>query len=133
MRHYYEACKSGDFDKVNEIINGCDDEKIDINVPIVDGETGLHLASMNGHLNIVKCLIEANANIEAKDNNGYTPLLLACQKGHFAVVKFLIEEKANIEANTNYGTTPLLLACQYGHLEILKLLIQNEANVHATK
>ena len=98
MRHYYEACKSGDFDKVNEIINGCDDEKIDINVPIVDGETGLHLASMNGHLNIVKCLIDEKANIEAKDNNGATPLLLACFKGHLEILKLLIENEANVHA-----------------------------------
>ncbi len=33
-----------------------------------DGYTALMLAVMNSHVNVVKCLVEAGANLEAADN-----------------------------------------------------------------
>jgi ankyrin repeat protein len=36
----------------------------------------LHLASISGKIEVVKELLNQNADIEAKDNNGNTPLIL---------------------------------------------------------
>ena len=39
-----------------------------------EGETALHLASRNEHLEVVKLLIERGADINIKNNEGETPL-----------------------------------------------------------
>jgi len=51
--------------------------------------TPLHLASKNGHNDIVKFLLENKADIEAKDKDGKTALQLASAKGHQEIVNHL--------------------------------------------
>jgi ankyrin repeat protein len=46
-------------------------------------------ASSKGHLEVVKALIAANADVNAKDNNGSTALKDASKMGHQDVVKLL--------------------------------------------
>ena len=91
----------------------------DINSCNTIGQTALHLASENGHLETVKFLIESKADIEAKDNLfGKTALHLASENGHLETVKFLIENKANINPKDDNGNTAL---------EVVKFLITNGA------
>ena len=47
-------------------------------------------ASRNGHLEVVKYLVEkCHANVEAKDNDGCTPLRFALRHDHLGVVEYL--------------------------------------------
>jgi ankyrin repeat protein len=42
------------------------------------GNTALHYAASNGHLDVVKTLVEdGGSDIEAKDKNGNSPLLVS--------------------------------------------------------
>ena len=52
----------------------------------------------NGHLEVVKYLVENKANIHAK--NDYA-LRLASGNGHLEVVKYLVENGANIHAKND--------------------------------
>ncbi len=86
----------------------------------------LFKASRNGHIEVVKELLNSGANIEEKDNYGYTPLIwgiflqllnhfkwfiyflfIASFYGQIEVVKELLNRGANIEEKNNYGYTPL--------------------------
>jgi ankyrin repeat protein len=76
---------------------------------------------------VVKELLNHNADIEVKDNEGRTPLilgifwnglitfnygyilLLATRSGYIEMVKELLNHNANIEAKDNEGRTPLIL------------------------
>ena len=49
----------------------------------------LHEAAYNGHLDIVKALIEAGANVNKADSDGYTPIYGATCNRHLDVVKAL--------------------------------------------
>jgi len=51
-----------------------------------DGRTALHWASMSGSLDIVRYLLDYNAEVDTPDNSGWTPLLIACcvLSSHFA-------------------------------------------------
>ena len=47
----------------------------------------LHVASHQGHFQIVEYLISHGANIECKDTKGITLFHIASQKGHFQIVE----------------------------------------------
>jgi len=47
-------------------------------------------ASLHNHVNIVKLLIEAVVNINAKNNIGYTALMIALIYDHKEIVMMLI-------------------------------------------
>jgi ankyrin repeat protein len=68
----------------------------------------LHNASINGHIEFVKYLIEqCRANVEAKNIYGKTPLHDASNYGHIEIVEYLVEQcHANIEAKDNDGRAP---------------------------
>ena len=50
-----------------------------------DGFTALHLASLNGSVEVVGVLMGAGAKVDARDNSGQTPLHLAAAQGFFKV------------------------------------------------
>jgi hypothetical protein len=82
----------------------------------------LQWASQNGHLEVVKLLIEKGANVH---ENNERALKWSAMNGHFEVVKLLIENGANIRINNDIV---LLSASNNGHHKITKLLIENGAN-----
>ena len=58
----------------------------------------------------VETLLEANANIAARDENGNTPLHLAALNGHPRTVEALLKAGANPKAKTIKGQMPYDLA-----------------------
>ncbi|KAH8598551.1 hypothetical protein B0O99DRAFT_457043, partial [Bisporella sp. PMI_857] len=89
--------------------------------------TGLHLAAYFGIKTTVKLLLEQEAEIEAKDNDGQTPLSLAAKFGNKATVKLLLEQSAEIETKDNNGRTPLSWAAGSGNEATVKLLLEQSA------
>ena len=79
-------------------------------------------AATNGHLEVVKSLLEAKAEVEAKDKYGRTPLSWAAVEGHSEVVKSLLQAKAEVDAKDNDGKTALELAQGKGHKDVVELL-----------
>ena len=99
------------------------------------GYTPLHWAAQKGHTDIVKALLQAGAEVDAKDEYGYTPLHWAAESGDLATVKALVtagaEVNATVTAGLYKGCTPLHLATQHGKGSVTTLLIDNGANVNA--
>jgi len=60
------------------------------------------MASGNGHLSVVECLVnhEADINAQSEGKVSGTPLHHAVQNGHLGVVEYLINQKANIDSKT---------------------------------
>jgi ankyrin repeat protein len=87
--------------------------------------TPLHWASMMGHSQVVKELMEHGADTEAKDKtDGDTPLHWASWKGHVPVVKALRSGGADILAANNAGRLPIHDAVGQGHSAVAKYLLQ---------
>lgn len=59
---------------------------------------GLMAASQNGHLEVVRPLLDAKADVNRKTDNGFTALILASQNGHAEVVRALLAAKADVNA-----------------------------------
>ena len=86
-------------------------------------ETALLLASANGHVEIVRLLLEAKADKSLAGRCGETALVRAACKGHAEIVRLLL--KAGVEkdsANTD-SDTALLRASQNGHVETARSLL----------
>lgn len=82
-------------------------------------------ASPEDYLAVAKHLVEAKANLSAKNNAGQTPFHVACCAGHFDMVKFLFESGSDPHVADNEGVTPLHAAVLRGHsAELLPYLLQ---------
>lgn len=81
---------------------------------------------------LLRHLISARHNINARDKKGITPLLTAIVYGRFEMVQELIKNGVDLEApELNEGASPLIISARWGKLSITKLLIQAGAHVNA--
>ncbi|XP_049769869.1 ankyrin-1-like [Schistocerca cancellata] len=95
---------------------------------LVLGETALHMAARGGHVEAVRCLLDARAPADFKDIDCQTPLHYAAQNGHTAAVVQLLGASADCNATDGYGDTPLHLAVRAGHAEVTAALLQAGAD-----
>ncbi|KAH8680543.1 hypothetical protein BX600DRAFT_636 [Xylariales sp. PMI_506] len=69
--------------------------------------TPLHLASANGHKDIVKFLIDAGCRIDTRNNKMDTPLFNGVKYGHVDVVRLLLEAGADPNKFNADGIEPV--------------------------
>ena len=72
-----------------------------------NGDTSLRWASSNDHLEIVKVLLAADAEVNKNDDNGNTSLYVASIKGHLEIAKVLLVAGADVNKTYNNGNAPL--------------------------
>ena len=76
----------------------------------------------------VKRLLEAGADVNAKNEFGSTPLHWACVYGRLEIARLLLEHGANVNASQQRGGTPLDLACLYQETSIVRLFLEAGAD-----
>ncbi len=79
-------------------------------------------AAGNGHLDIVRSLLVAKADVNATSAIGKTALILAAQAGYTAIVMGLITAGANRDAEDESGMTASMVAERHNRDEIVNLL-----------
>jgi ankyrin repeat protein len=97
-------------------------------------ESLLNLAADNGHLAIVKLLVEHGAEINKVSGvyGGMTPLIRAVQNCNPDIIQFLLENGANpnLTNEGDYYKSPLYFAATKGCIEAVKLLLKNKADIN---
>ncbi|CAE7570367.1 ANK1 [Symbiodinium natans] len=81
-------------------------------------------AAQDGHLRIVRCLVQAKANLNAAAEDGATPLFIAAQSGHLQTVRFLANAGADLNKVGQHGATALFIAVLSGQLEMVEVLVE---------
>jgi ankyrin repeat protein len=102
-----------------------------------DGSTPLHVSVENGHLDVVKYLIKAGADVNYNNYNNkwktpiHSPLHISILWGYQEIAEALIEAGAEVNAKQVDGSSPLHWSVEYGHLKITQALIKAGADVNA--
>jgi ankyrin repeat protein len=108
-------------------------QRVDVNLPDVDGTTALQWAAHWNDVETVKALITAGARANAASRYGVTPLHEAAAIGSAPIVNALLRAGAAADSTYGEGETPLMLAARSGNLESVKLLLEAGANVNAAE
>jgi uncharacterized protein len=118
------------------------------------GHTGglapIHFAARQGHIESVKTLLDAGADINQLSGDQSSPLLIAVINGHFDVAQLLIDRGADVTLASENGVTPLYavlnvqwapkalypqprayLQQKLGYLDVMKSIIGKGADVNA--
>ena len=122
------------------------------------GSTALMRAAVAGSPGVVAKLLEKEAEVDKRKQDGCTALMHAAREGHVAVVTELLDKKAEVDAQrlpttgkdwqrlvkelhdegvdatTTWedGITPLMVASKRGHAEVVAKLLEKEARVNET-
>ena len=94
----------------------------------------LLFASREGYTKVVKMMLEANADVNAKDIEGWTALMLASiipYNNYTEIVKLLLEAGADVNAKDKDGDTVLIKTSGDGYTEIVKILLEAGADINA--
>jgi ankyrin len=80
-------------------------------------------------LAIIRVLVSAGADVDAKNSDGESPTLLAAGAGDNTVVEDLLRAGADVNAATLFGMTPLLAAAKRGHDNVVSTLLRYKCDI----
>ena len=100
-----------------------------------DGEvkedcTALWVAAAKGHFDVVRLLIEQNADVDGRTSTNSTPLRAAAFDGRLDIVRYLVENGADVNARNDFNSTPLMVTCYKGHPNVATYLVKHGANIN---
>ncbi|GIX81417.1 ankyrin-3 [Caerostris darwini] len=95
---------------------------------LTDGLTLLHLATINGHLNIMETLLLKGADKDAITLDNMSALHFAAKLGHAEIVELLVSKKANPNIKSVEGLAPLHFAVKQESMEIVEILLKGGAD-----
>ncbi len=92
----------------------------------------LLLATMAGHLETAKTLLEGGADPNTANRRGATPLIAAAYQGQLPLVQHLLSHRADPNIANRTGHTPLVYATVRAHPDVVRSLLEHRAKPNVT-
>jgi len=95
----------------------------EVNLADKAGFTPLHFAAQQQHADAARVLIQAGADVHARNMFGNTPLgvaLVNAGNSGGEVVHVLLEAGSDPRADNNYGVSPLDLAAKVANYDLMR-------------
>jgi uncharacterized protein len=86
------------------------------------GRTALLAATHGNHVPVARALIEAGADVNAKDDMQDSPFLYAGAEGRIEILTMTLPT-ADLKSTNRYGGTALIPAAHHGHTEAVRILL----------
>jgi ankyrin repeat protein len=101
--------------------------KIELNareLPVVGGNSALHIACQGNMPHLVQLLLQAGAdpNLRSDSTNGETSLQICCRTNNLECARLLLKYGANPEVKDNFGNNASFWARQSGHESLARTL-----------
>ncbi|KAE8600152.1 hypothetical protein XENTR_v10013104 [Xenopus tropicalis] len=96
-------------------------------------QTGLHLATYLGQLEVVEALVSKGVNLELQDRKGDTALHVACKNQNLACAKALLQGPngpQNLQLQNWKGLSCLHIATLKGNSSLISLLLKHGADIN---
>ncbi|KAK1624208.1 pfs domain-containing protein [Colletotrichum phormii] len=115
----HDALFKGDFDAA---IRAAENFSWAIDQRNYEGNTPLHIAATQGHLESVKHLVHLGCDINEVNWMGRTALTLASMNGHILTVQYLIDAGSWVNATDREGLAAMAAAAVQGHKNLAKVI-----------
>uniref|UniRef100_A0A665X5N0 E3 ubiquitin-protein ligase MIB2 n=1 Tax=Echeneis naucrates TaxID=173247 RepID=A0A665X5N0_ECHNA len=116
----------GSANKVRELVLKYPD-KVDLKN---QGKTALQVAAHQGHMEVVKALLQANSSVEVKDEDGDTALHYTAFGNQAEIARLLLSKGANVNLLNNSMCTALHIAVNKGFIDVVRVLTEHSADVN---
>ncbi|XRB09682.1 potassium channel skor [Pycnococcus provasolii] len=123
---FVTAAAGGHLDEVKRLL---DSKDVEVDDGDYDKRTAIHLAASNGHLHIVRALLDLGANWNVQDRYGGTPLDDAIRHEHDHVVTFLQQRGAVMDLED--AGNKLCDCAARGDLAALKRFVESGVDPNA--
>ena len=97
----------------------------DVDERDADGRTPVMAATRGNHVETVRALIEAEANVDIQDDRLDNPFLYAGAEGLLDILRLTIAAGADPSLTNRFGGTALIPASERGHVEVVEELLTN--------
>ena len=130
-----KAAKNGDLERIEFLIDsGENPNSVSQSVnafsdqPGKLGDSALRFAVAEGHVDIVRALLDGGADVNKANKDGATPLSASTNHSSAEIALILLDAGANPNAKNKDGGTALMSAAKQGHSEVAKVLLDAGAN-----
>jgi len=89
------------------------------------------VASMHGHVDILRMLFEKGAQVNSADRSGTTALMWACSQDRSDCVDLLLNKGAKAEMMDVKHRTAVFYAASQGATECIKVLVKHNVQINA--
>jgi ankyrin repeat protein len=93
------------------------------------GETPLIVAGVNGHVEVVRVLLDGGADVQRGNVYMNNALHRAATSGSLEVCRLLLDSGAKVNTQGARKATALQEAARFGHLSVAKLLVDRGADI----
>lgn len=122
-----KAAASGNATRCEEFLSGCNEnangQTADVN-GVFAGHTALQAGSQNGHLDVIRVLLDHNADIEIEDKDGDRAVHHAAFGDEPTVIELLAKAGGDLNARNKRRQTALHIAINKGHFNVVKTLLE---------